>query len=135
MPSVLKRGPSSRKSGSKQWSAKNSSQKRSRSWKRQALSEECSILRGWPILLSCARQTGNGGFASTLLMLTKLVPKIHFPCRALTRLLTPWPDVICFHFLTHTQDTIRSSWLKRMRRRPHSSLRVARTVSYGCLLV
>src|SRR4051812_34621829 len=78
---------------------------------------------------------GNGGFASTLLMLTKLIPKIHFPCRASTRLLTPRPDVTCFHFLTHTQDTIRSSWLKRMRRRPHSSLHVARTPSYGCLLV
>src|SRR3954470_17383101 len=78
---------------------------------------------------------GNGGFASTSLMLTKLVPKIHFPCRALTRLLTPRPDVTCFHFLTHTQDTIRSSWLKKTRRRPHSSLHVARTVSYGCLSV
>src|SRR3954468_104198 len=129
------RGPSSRKSGSKRWSTKNSSQKKSRSWKQQALSEECSILRGWPILLSCAKQTGSGGFASTLLMLTKLVPKIHSPCRALTRLLTPRLDVTCFHFLTHTQDTIRSSWLEKMRRRQHSSLRVACTVSYGCLLV
>src|SRR4051812_15083841 len=129
------RGPSNRKSGSKQWSAKNSSQKRSRSWKPQALSEVCSIRRGWPILLSCAKQTGNGGFASNLLMLTKLVPKIHFPCRASTRLSTPRPDVTCFHFLTHTQDTIRSSWLKRKRRRHHSSLHVARTISYGCLLV
>src|SRR3954470_13133708 len=129
------RGPSSRKSESKQWSAKNSSQKRSRSWKQQALSEECSILCGWPILWSCARQTGNGGFVSTLPMSIKLVPKIHFPCRALTRLLTPRPDATCFHFLTHTQDTIRSSWQKRMRRKPHSSLHVAHTVSYGCLSV
>src|SRR3954462_3032278 len=129
------RGPSSRESGNKQWSAKSSLQKRSRSWKRQASSEVCSIRRGWPILLSCAKRTENGGFASILPMLTKLVPKIHFPCRALTRLLTPRPDVTCFHFLTHTQDTIRSSWLKKTKRRPHSSLHVARTVSYECLSV
>src|SRR3954466_2170729 len=129
------RGPSNRESGNKQWSAKSSSQKRLGSWKRQASSEVCSIRRGWPILLSCAKQTENGGFALISLMSTKLVPRIHFPCRASTRLLTPRPDVTCFHFLTHTQDTIRSSWLKKMRRRPHSSLHVARTVSYGCLSV
>src|ERR687898_3000655 len=115
------RGPSSRKSGNRQWSAKNSSQKKSRSWKQQALSEECSIPRGWPILLSCARLTGNGGFVLSSVMLIKLVLKTHFPCRALTRLLTPQPDVICFHFLMHTQDTIRSSWQKRMKRKPHLS--------------
>src|SRR3954462_14812907 len=129
------RGPSNREAGNKKWSAKSSLQKRSGSWKQQASSEVCSIRRGWPILLSCAKQTENGDIASISPMLTKLVPKIHFPCRALTRLLTPWPDETCFHFLTHTHDTIRSSWLKRMRRRPHSSLRVARTVSFRCLLV
>src|SRR4051812_3076025 len=126
-------GPSNRELGNKQWSAKSSSQKRSRSWKRQASSEACSIRRGWLILLSCAKQTENGGFASISPMLTKLVPKIHFPCRASTRLLTPRPDATCFPFLTPTPDTTRSSWLKKMKRRPHSSLHVARTVSYGCL--
>src|SRR3954462_7362214 len=127
------RGPSNRELGNRQWSAKSSLQKRSGSWKRQASSEACSIRRGWPILLSCTKQTENGGFASISPMLTKLVPKIHFPCRALTRLSTPRPDVTCFHFLTHIQDTIRSSWLKKMKRRLHSSLHVARTISYGCL--
>src|SRR3954465_13150947 len=127
------RGPSNRESGNEQWSAKSSSQKRSRSRKRQASSEAGSIGRGWPILLSCAKRTGNGGFASILLMSIRLVPKIHFPCRALTRLLTPRPDATCFHFLTHTQDTIRSSWPRKTKRRPHSSLHVGRTASYGCL--
>src|SRR3989337_1116266 len=134
MPFVLMRGPLSKRSGSRLWSAKNLSLKKSRSWKQQASSGECSIQRGWLIQLSCEKQMGSGGFALISLISIKLVPRTHFPCRALTRLSTLRQDVICFHFLMRIQGIIKFLWQKKTKRRPRLSLHAARIVLYECPL-
>src|SRR3989337_1505659 len=126
--------PLSKRSGSRLWNAKNLLLKKARNWKQRASLEGCSILRGWPTQLSCVKRTGSGGFVLISPISIKLVPRIHFPCHALTRLSTPRQDVICFHSLMHIQGTIRFSWLKKTKRRPRLSLHVARIVSYGCPL-